>query len=684
MSMLTELWQYARKHGLATDPGFLEKEAKWAIYVGSDGTFLGVVQLIDEKKGEQTKNRPRRSRKGAVESGHPKEGEEGEWPPRRFRKCPHLEQPELTRGSKDAKRKSQFLLDTAQVVALYDGRDDQGRPKEVPAKGERPAAEGIRDKHDYFVELLLRAAREIAEMRELVDERTPQLLRAAADCLKRCLPEIREQLAAQGAAKGDPVTLHVDDQFLVDSRDCQKWWSQFRRTLLEESKRRMLCFATGELTTPALTHPKIRRLSRVGGHASGSSLISFDEEAFCSGGLRQSENYSVSEKAAWAYRAALDRLLCDDQDDILRPRRPLAGNMVAYWYAGVKPGSSDDLIKRLLGDDLPEETKEVDALHRARQLHEAIRTGQRRDLLGARYFAITLSGNRGRAVVCDWMTGSFEGLARSVQAWFEDLRIQRVDGSEARDPKFADVLASLLPPQRRRQGRFDSLRRAQRRGEDRSDELPAPLAAQLWHAAVCNAPIPRSTLVAALHSVKTAALAGEAVRAEAVGLLKAYHLRKARLRRKEEEEMPEDLKPGLNPAHPHPAYHCGRLMAVYAALQERALGRVGAGVVQRYYAAASGTPALVLGRLARLSQAHLGKLESGLARWYEARLADIWSRIRDRLPRVLDVEEQSLFALGYYQELADLRSKKEEAPNPPSSPPAGETQAAETQPAGQN
>lgn len=129
--------------------------------------------------------------------------------------------------------------------------------------------------------------------------------------------------------------------------------------------------------------------------------------------------------------------------------------------------------------------------------------------------------------------------------------------------------------------------------------------------------------------------------------------------------MSEDIKPYLNPDHPNPAYHCGRLMAVYAALQRSALGDVGAGVVQRYYAAAIATPALVLGRLARLSQAHLGKLEGpGLTWWYESLLADVWGRLRDAVPRTLDLEEQSLFALGYYQQLADLRTKKADQPEP--------------------
>ena len=116
----------------------------------------------------------------------------------------------------------------------------------------------------------------------------------------------------------------------------------------------------------------------------------------------------------------------------------------------------------------------------------------------------------------------------------------------------------------------------------------------------------------------------------------------------------------LNPDHPDPAYHCGRLMAIFAALQYRALGNVGAGVVQRYYAAASSTPALVLGRLTRSAQFHLDKLERGGAYYFEGLLAEVWSHIRDRVPATLSLEQQSLFALGYYQQIAHDRGIRRE------------------------
>lgn len=118
------------------------------------------------------------------------------------------------------------------------------------------------------------------------------------------------------------------------------------------------------------------------------------------------------------------------------------------------------------------------------------------------------------------------------------------------------------------------------------------------------------------------------------------------------------MQPYLNEAHPSPAYHCGRLMAVYADLQYAALGDVGAGVVQRFYAAASATPALVLGRLARGGQFHLNKLEGGLTHWYEQRLANIWGRFSEDPPKTLTLEEQSLFALGYYQQKAARKTSQ--------------------------
>jgi CRISPR-associated protein Csd1 len=162
--------------------------------------------------------------------------------------------------------------------------------------------------------------------------------------------------------------------------------------------------------------------------------------------------------------------------------------------------------------------------------------------------------------------------------------------------------------------------------------------------------IPDAALAKAYGRVKVDIIADTPPNHARMGLIKAYHLRKNRA--KGGNTMTEEIRPYLNENHPHPAYQCGRLMAVLAKLQKSALGDVGAGVVQRYYAAASSTPALVLGRLVRTSQAHLNKLQPGLAYWYENILAGIWGKIKDAVPATLTLEEQTLFALGYYQQIA--------------------------------
>jgi CRISPR-associated protein Csd1 len=43
---------------------------------------------------------------------------------------------------------------------------------------------------------------------------------------------------------------------------------------------------------------------------------------------------------------------------------------------------------------------------------------------------------------------------------------------------------------------------------------------------------------------------------------------------------------------------------------------------------------------------------AGLAAWFDQQIADVVTRIGDKPPRALSLEDQSLFALGYYQQKA--------------------------------
>ncbi len=538
---------------------------------------------------------------------------------RTFPKCPDLSQGEMIGGGIT---KSHFLADTADVVALYDPKADE--------PGLRAEAQKVSDKHRYFVELLRDAARIMPD------------LELAAQCLsdEAMTEQIRNRLKAHNVKPADKVTLRIGHTFPLDSDRWHDWWREFRKGLsvvgsgnrAETGKKRkamvlqMRCLATGELREPTPTHPKIEGLADVGGLATGDVLMGFDKDAFCSYGLAQSANAPVSEDAAAAYRAALNDL-------IKKHGEKLGGVKVIHWFRQ-KVDRDDDPLPWLLE---PPETTELQAQERAKELLQSIQIGKWPDLFDNHYYALTLSGASGRVMVRDWMEGRFEELARNICNWFDDLSIIRRDGSAlAAAPKFLAVLGSTV----RELG-----------------DLPPPFGAQLWRVAVHGEAVPQFALARAVMRTKVGIIRDDPFNHARMGLMKAYHVRKNR--HTGGNQMEENLRPYLNENHPSQAYHCGRLLAVLANVQRTALGDVGAGVVQRYYAAASSTPALVLGRITRLSQFHLNKLDTPkLAHWFETIISGIWAQLKDGPPRTLDLEEQSLFALGYYQQIASMRTKK--------------------------
>ncbi len=628
--MLRELYEYADKY-LHAEPGFIPKVARWALSFSEQGRYLGVVSL---------KTSDDRDAKG-----------------REFSKCPYLSQPEMKAGGEP---KAHPLLDTADRLVMLGVEDSNAE---------------ARQRFEFHLQML-----------RSVSARVPALGLLAATLgdpeTRAC---IQADLAADEAKPKESVTLQIGRGFPVEWEETLAWWREYRRTIKAAPEgEEMMCFLSGTPVVPVMTNDiKIKGLGAVGGQpAFGDVLVGFDKSAFESYGLRQARNAACSEEAAAAYCSGLNDL-------IARHSYRLAGALVTHWFKGRVPDEDDPVLLLEEGRD---DTEEVDAQRYARELLEAVETGRRPDLSGNYYYALTLSGNSGRVIVRDWMEGRFENLLHNVSAWFDDLEIIAFNGkASAKPPTIERVVTSLLPPRRPGQKFGDWVKPV------------GPERMALWHAAISGAPrLPRQGQGKAAHGREGSHISpasrttgrrtplGYGIMSRLVvldrafrlsgkfeevtethnhpefaatislvhtrmALLKAYHLRKAR--QKGGDGM-SDLQPYLNEVHPSPAYQCGRLLAVLAALQRSALGDVGAGVVQRYYAAASTTPALVLGRLTRTAQFHLNKLEGGLPYWYEEKLAEIWSRLGDQIPRTLDLEKQSLFALGYYQQLADMRTKK--------------------------
>ncbi|KPD01741.1 CRISPR-associated protein [Geobacillus sp. BCO2] len=106
-----------------------------------------------------------------------------------------------------------------------------------------------------------------------------------------------------------------------------------------------------------------------------------------------------------------------------------------------------------------------------------------------------------------------------------------------------------------------------------------------------------------------------------------------------------------------PAYICGRLLAVLEEIQRRALGyRIGSTIVDRFYGAASTAPASTFGSLLRLSTtAHLPKVSGELGRLLE----EVMKQLDEAggFPTIFNLREQAEFALGFYHQRAEFRSR---------------------------
>ena len=475
----------------------------------------------------------------------------------------------------------------------------------------------------------------------------------------QCCAEMAAALEQHKVKPSDRVSFLVENTYLVECPTVETWWRDYRRQFQKSVKEDDLsrCLITGEPTAPMTTVPKSIGLATVGGHPSGDALICFDKPAFCSYGLKKSANAPVSEEAFAQVKVALDTLLKDAP--------ALAGMKFVHWYDKHLSKPSLDLLTPVFGnllseeDDVEDEDTEallpddeaseiLQARRNADRLVESVKSGQAVTDLPDRYFILLLSGAGGRVMVRQFSQGSYEELKTNLDRWYADLELVNPHGSRILKPvKLAARLIRLLKRQNNNKKVFDRLR----------DELPE-LTTSVFYAIIHGTRLPDSVAVRALQNIRSQMLTEDP---DGKGLLIPDPIScqwlKVWLIRNQKEAF---LMPEYNPNHSSPAYHIGAMVAVYAALQQRAYPDVNVTVVQRFFASAQQTPAMVLGRLAKMSTHHLAKLETPVAKAYESRLASISARIGDQIPTVLTLPEQSLFALGYYQMTAAMNHERRE------------------------
>ena len=422
--------------------------------------------------------------------------------------------------------------------------------------------------------------------------------------------------------KGCNLSFRLVDEavdLVCQSKAVREYVSQANQTQ-SDNVTKGICLVTGKPAPIARLHNAVK-----GVNAKPAPFTSVNLSAFESYGKEQGFIFPVGEQAMFEYTTALNILLAGEN-------RFRIGDVTAICWSA-KPTPLEESLASLInggGKDNPDE--HIDAV---KTLYKSLYNGQYQKPDGKeKFYLLGLSPNSARIVVRFWHETTVAALSESIAAWYDDLKIVRNTNGKYPDPEFMPLMQLL--------------RNLVFEGKD--DNLPSDLITQVTDAALNNRVLPVSLLQAALRRNK----AEQKITYGRASLLKAYinrAIRAGRLKNMKELTM------SLDRNRQDIGYVLGRLFAVLERTQSEANPGLNATIANRYFGSASSTPIAVFGTLMRLLPHHLNKLE------FEGRAVQLQWEIRQildhcqKFPNHLNLEQQGLFAIGYYHETQFLFTK---------------------------
>jgi CRISPR-associated protein Csd1 len=268
-----------------------------------------------------------------------------------------------------------------------------------------------------------------------------------------------------------------------------------------------------------------------------------------------------------------------------------------------------------------------------------------RDAVPTRFFILGLSPNASRLSVRFWVEEDAAELERRLSEHVNDLGL--VGGRQDRPLPLWRIVAATGRAERDSAGKL--------KGFDTKGVSPQ-LAGDLARSVLTGAAYPQSLLATMIRRIRS----DSEVAFARVSAIKACLVRNSRLR-----GAPLEVPVELNETSTDVAYRCGRLFALLEKAQsDSAGGDLNSTIKDRYFSAATATPALVFPRLFRLNGHHLAKLEVGSKIFYERQIASSMTGSFE-FPRQLSLIEQGRFIVGYFQQRQHLFTKKVKTPQEP-------------------
>ena len=391
----------------------------------------------------------------------------------------------------------------------------------------------------------------------------------------------------------------------------------------------MQCLISGKRAAIARIHePKIQGVN--GAQSAGALLVSFNFDAAESYGRTQSFVAPVSQESSFRYAVALNRLL-----DRNGGRRVQIGDATTvFWTAQSAP--IENAFTGLLDPGSVEDENLKGTLLKTLS---RISQGEFPPELGdpqTEFYVLGLSPNAARISIRFWWHGTIEQIVRNIGIHFQDLTIVK--------PPNAPTHPAL----------WQILRETARESKD----VPPNLSGAIMRSILEGIDYPAVLFQCLMRRIK----ADSDIPPIRAAAIKACLNRSFRLN-PQFPVLSRSLEMSLNKDRPEIAYQLGRLFAILEKTQEDSSGgTLNATIKDRFFSAASATPAMVFPRLIRMNQHHVGKLASKSYQVNaEKRTQEVFERI-DSFPNNLNMKEQGLFAIGYYHQRQDFFTKKEKEP----------------------
>lgn len=391
------------------------------------------------------------------------------------------------------------------------------------------------------------------------------------------------------------------------------------------------CLVSGEKSQIARLHPSIKGVKDAQGV--GANIVSFNLKAFESYGKEQSYNAPVSEKVAFSYTTSLNTLLSKDSHQKIQ----IGDATTVFWSE--KKSELEDIFGGLIIPNIDnKKAQEAIEIEEVKDFYTSPFSGKLKELEEdkTKFFILGLSPNAARISIRFWYPSTVGEISRNIGQHFADLKLE-VPKNDSGVVGLNRILRSTAL-----QGKLDNINPL--------------LAGRVMTSIISGSQYPRLLLSSILIRIK----AEHKIDFVRVSIIKAILNRKMRLDKGFINSINnlKELKETMDESNVNVAYRLGRLFAVMEKMQQNAIGG-NTTIKDGYYTSASTRPATVFGKLFALSNHHASKL-GNKSIWYEKLKGEILEPLNGNIPRTFSLEEQGLFAIGYYQQRNELFKGKED------------------------